>query len=263
MRSFFLLCLFSACVPAEEAPEELADLSRFLYLNFDGDQDLVADGAGNLADLLVSEFDLDAQDFADRQVAQPPLREEDLGSANLTDEFDPETQDRVAVVFRSELSMAEHLDAVLIEDQGPMEPSASAYDRTFVDDPGCWSDGDCALFRTTNYIVKDNALYTVPYDTRKHFRPLTLEDGRSAMLARVDIAEAGVSADGRASIDQSFSMDLWVEDPEDAAHTVRIMFVWSSVTIHGLDMEAINIDGIIGDGIEDTFVAHDAYLSER
>ena len=264
MKALSLLVALSctACSPAPEAPAELADLSLYLFAEFHADDADVLAGLENLSDILHNDFDYDA-DVSERQLKQPPLTEEFLGGANTTSAFDPDLQKTVSIAYRSRYPISRHVAGTLILDQNPLEPSATTHDRTVLSDGDCWVATDCDTLDTVNFIVKSNVLYTVPYDATKVYRRLTLDDGRDALMARVDQPEIGYSDTGTTSIDQNFSLEIWVEDKADAAQSLRIQFVWTALTIEGIDLESMNIDGILTPGMESTMIAHDAWYDEH
>ncbi len=257
-----VLLLASACTPAPEAPGDLADLSLFLYAEFQEDDASLVAGLENLSDILASDFDY-AADWSERQVKQPALTEEFLGGAPTTAAFDPALQKTVALAYRSRHPVQTHALGALDADQEPREPSASTHDRTFLTDPGCWRDGSCDALDTMNFIVKSNILYTVPYDATKNFRRFTLSDGRDVMVARVDQPEIGYAEVGQTSIDQNYALDAWIEDPADPTACLRIEFIWTAVTINGDTLQEVNIDGIISEGVENMYAAHDAWFDEH
>lgn len=259
---FLLPALCAACSPAPEAPADLSDLSLYLFSSFLEEDDVVLAGLENLSDILHGDFDFEA-DWEDRQLRQAPLTEGYIGGATRTDAYDPDLQKRVSLAYRSRHPISDHVEATLRPNQEPMEPSATTHDRTFRSDEGCWGEGACGAVDTINAIVKTNVLYTVPYDATKYFRRFTLTDGRDALLARVDQPEIGYSDNGTTTIDQNFAIDAYVEDEADASQCLRIMFVWTSLTINGDTLQDVNIDGILTPGIEDTMAAHDTWHDEN
>ncbi len=83
------------------------------------------------------------------------------------------------------------------------------------------------------------------------------------LTARVDQPEIGYSENEMTSIDQNFALEAMIEDEADASNTLRIMFVWTAVTINGDTLENMNIDGIISPGIDNTLAAHDTWYDEN
>ena len=253
-----LAALSAACTPAPEAPKDLSDLVLYLFSHFHDDPEFVVAGLDNLSDTMHSDFDYEAG-WDERQLKPLPLTEEYLGGADITPAFLPELQKRVALAYRSRHSVATHVAGTLPTNQEPLEPSATTHDRTFRSDDMCWGEGVCSSLDTVNFIVKTNALYTVPYDATKFFRRFTLSDGRDALLARVDQPLIGVSEDGGTTIDQNFALDAYVSDAADPSQSLRFMVIWTAVTINGDNLANINIDGILTPGIEDTMAAHDVW----
>lgn len=257
-----LLALSAGCVPAVEAPEELSDLVLYLFSNYEEDEATLRPGAENMASLLHSDFTYDG-DWATRQVMQPALERADLGGAAANEAFDVDRQKRVGLVSSSRHPVSKHIEGTLTEDWDPLEPSATQHDRTFVTETDCWIGGACDGLDTINQITKSNILYTVPYEATKNYRRVVLDDGRPVLLARVDQPEIGFSADQSTTLDMNFALELWVDHEDQPGISLRVMFVWTAVTINGDPLDGVNLDSIISPGIQDTFDAHDAWYDEN
>lgn len=254
------LFLLAGCTPPLEAPQEVEAIGHFVFAELDGDPAALAEAAENLRTALAAEVDWEAG-VTERRYAVPLLEAPEVDAVPHPD-VDPALQSPVALAFRSEHDVFDHATLQLESDQSPFEPSSpDVYDRTLLEGGDCWP-ADCARLETENAIVKDNFLYTVPYTTRKQFVRVDL-DGWTALLSRTWSEEIGVGELGRVSIDQNYAVDTWMQDPDDAGRTLRLQYAWSSVTIEGVDMDTIDIRGIIANGIDDTMQAQDAWLTAR
>jgi len=257
VRGLLLIALIVGCAPPREAPAELGAIGVFLFADFERTPSEVEVAAATLAGILEAEVDWEGE-RRDRRFDSPILTLEDLHDVEHPD-ADPELQSPVAQTRASAFSVADHARLQLEADHAPWEPSSpNQYDRTFPEDPTCWADGTCDELKTDNRILKENVLYTVLYDTRKHLRRFELPDGRAAMVSRTWSEEQGQGEAGRATIDQNYASEAWLEGPDGG--TRRIQFAWSSVTLAGVDLETIDIRGVIGNGIDDTMRAQDEWL---
>jgi hypothetical protein len=253
--------LLTGCAVPLEAPDDLGSIGGFLFAQFEGDEGPLLEAVRNVRATLATEVAIDGP-RRDRQFAVEILGEDQLTDVTHPD-VDVQLQSPVALSYRSVHAVAAMARLQTVAEQTPFEPSSpDVYDRSFDSDVACWLDGSCDRLETINAITKDNLLYTVPYVTRKHFRRLALEDG-AAIVSRTWSEEVGVGEQGRNSIDQNYAADFWIEDPEDPSRTLRLQYAWSSVTLEGVDLNEVDIRGIIADGVDKTFVAQDEWITEQ
>ena len=251
-----------ACPAPREAPTELADLSLFFFAEFEtGDDTLLGDALANLEAVAFAAVDLGGE-RVDRQWGLPVLGPESRGGAVAPAEVDPEAQVTVAVAWRSTRPISDHALGVLRPDQSTLEPSAPEHDRTFPGDTACWRAEDCLRLDTLNDVLKSNLLYEIRYETEKDYRRFVLPDGRAGMAARTWNDEVAVGDEGRNSIDQNYAIDLFLEAPDDAQSTIRMMGIWTSVRL-SIDVSDEVTRSTIAHGIQTLFERHDSvYASE-
>ncbi len=256
------LCwLGSGCQPPEEAPTELNELSSFLFAHWEDEDDtLRAQGLQNLY-AFFEDVDL-SQGYNDLAYGLDPLTDEDIDVPHP--DADPEDQLPVGLVTPSAFTPAEHAEVIVLEDQTPVEPnSPDTYDRDFHDpsDPSCFPSRDCTVIRSLNDIVKDNAIMTIPYEMDKDFRwvPIRLDDEDTwAILGRSWCEEPGYGDQGNTSIDQSYSIDVFLPGEGGA---IRYMALWSASTIPGVEEDVIQ--GTITFGMHQIFDATEEYLEDN
>ena len=254
-------CSAFGCAPAPEAPTELVDLSLFFFSDFDtADEELFGDAFLNLEQAIHASADLDGS-RPDRQWELAPLREEHLGGATAPEGEDPEDQVTMGLARRSPHPVADHVGLILIEDQAPLDPSAPEYDRTFTAGEDCFAGRGCDVLEATNAITKSNLLLEVAYEAPKVWRHVTLPDGRAAVAARTWNPEKNVGEQGINSIDQTYSVDLFFEDPDDPAACIRFFTLWSAVTI-SIDANEALIRSTMALGTESLMSRHDDHLAD-
>ena len=249
------------CPATQDAPTELGDLTLFFFSEFEtGEDAYLADAIVNLETGVLLGTDLEGARL-DRQWAQPILTDESLGGAVAPAEADPALQVTVTVAGLSSHRVNTHAAGVLVPDQSQLEPSAPEHDRTFPSDTTCWTDGTCSRIDTQNRVKKANFLYTIVYDTEKDYRRVTLPDGRQAVIARTWNSEAASGSEGVNSIDQNYATEVFIEDASDPSRTLRMMSIWTSVTLAAEPTDDL-VRGTIGLGIDGLFNRHDDFYTE-
>lgn len=204
-----------------------------------------------------AKIDLANPDVLARSLTPTPLTAEDLAGVTVPDR-DPSLALANAVARLSTHPRSDHLDMPLMVDQTPVEPQCpDHYVRSFLEGEDCWPE--CAL-RTSNDVTKTNLLFTVDYVLPKDFRPVVLGDGRVATLARSYTTRRNVSADGTAAIEQSESVELWLDRP-DGSGTLRLMSVWSETVFTDMEVDDSMVIGTVALGTDAIFVRQDEWLA--
>ena len=155
MRSVVQILLVLAiggtgCKRPPEAPQELDDLSRYLYREWDNeDEAVVAVGLDNLKAFL-RDVDL-TKPVLDRSWELEPVKPRDVDDVDHP-KRDPARTLGVAVAYRSTWPIDDHARLQIEPDQLIAEPSAALYDRRFpgVSDPDCFLSQDCNPMSTEN-----------------------------------------------------------------------------------------------------------------
>lgn len=247
-----LIGLFGCKAPVE-APEELGEVSLFLYANFDGEDEVLAAGITNLDAFLASQ-DMGAA-LNDRAVTLPILGPEDQGGVTAPPGVDPNVQVPVGVFAASAHALADHVALVADPNQICIASDSTVYAaRTFLTPIDCFVDGSCPRVDTDNETRTETLIADVWIDIFGDYRRVPLEDGREAMIARGWIDQVFLADGGNNSWDQRFTLDVWV--PDDAGGTRRFYGMWSSATLgigddvyaslvkSGLDEYFANADGM-------------------
>ncbi|MDP7111959.1 MAG: hypothetical protein QGH45_08340 [Myxococcota bacterium] len=250
------------CKAPPEAPEELSDLSRYLFREFESEEWGVREvGMGNLAAFFADQ-DMDVE------WDELSYTAEDLQADDVVDVEHPGRDLTllmpVGMATLSAFTPADHSTVIVMPDQTPVEPnSPNTYDRTFTEPtgPGCFPGLECDLLRSTNDIAKENALMNIPYEMNKDWRWVELgepDSGEWAILGRSWCEDVAVGEEGKNEINQSFSIDVFL--PRDGG-TVRFMVLWSESVVPGFGEDVIM--GTIEYGMHQMFDATEDYLVEN
>jgi hypothetical protein len=248
-RPLFALCavLATACgKPPPEAPDELGDLSIYLFENFDAeDVEVLQVGTQNLEDFL-STIDLTAEDVDDRAFTLPILAEDHFGGITGSG-YDVNEQIPVGEAGLSRHDLEANMELVAETNHVCIESGTTvSYDREFLSDLDCFMDGTCETVETVNEVLKRNTLASIWYDQYRDYRLITLEDGRDVLYSRLwleDVFDNG----GNASWDQTYTIEVSIPDPDDDSETIRYVAMWSSITLFGIggnDYAALVKNGI-------------------
>lgn len=250
------------CKAPPEAPEELSDLSRYLFREYESEEWGAREaGMGNLAAFFAGQdMDVDWDELS--------YTVDDLGADDVVDVEHPDRDLTllmpVGMATLSAFTPEDHSSVIVLTDQTPVEPnSPNTYDRDFTEptDPSCFPGKDCVLLRSMNDIVKENALMNIPYEMHKDYRWVELgepESGNWGILGRTWCEEVAVGEEGQNEINQSFSVDVFL--PQDGG-TVRFMALWSESVVPGFGEDVIM--GTIEYGMHQMFDATEDYLEEN
>ena len=302
MKWFALVVLMmSACNrKAPMANPEFTDAIIYTFANFEADAVDMAYAMRTLERETYLGMDVEASSPIDRALSPAPLTEADIEGLEGPDR-DIADALPIAVAGLSAFSPAHHQLIQLLDDQTPVEPySPDVYDRTFLEGRDCWQDQGCLWLRTDNDLIKDNTVMTVPYAFYKDFRwvdlalpdPADVPDGeeavnegepRWAFIARSWIVERGIGEGGDTSIDQGYTVEMWI--PRDGDGYIRsagdanvdggdwtadssgggvlhLLSLWSESEI-GIDLSDDLIIKTARGGIDDNFKAAEAWLEEN
>ena len=255
--------LFGCAAPPPEAPTELGDLSLYLYREFDHeDPAVLAAGLQNLDGFLdtIASEDWDPEEGREGREWQPPvLSLEHRSELQAPEDRDAEAQLAVAVAWASPFEVTEHRALVALPDQTPVEASSSAsYDRAFLSDVECFVAGDCQRLETLNTIHRDQLILDIVYEAYKDYRLVELEEGAPPVLvARSWTEERFFGEAGQNSIDQSYSLEVWLPGPTG---TRRFMGYWSEMTLPAVSDTSLLLN-LMGSGLDEIFQNTDGYLA--
>ncbi len=257
------------CKPPPEAPTELDELSAYLFRNWETEEPGVLEvGMYNMQQHFAG-LDLDT-DYHDLSFQLEVLSDDDIVDVNAPAGTDPADCLGVGLVTGSAFSPEDHAVAITQADQTPLEPnSRDKYDRIFLDptDPACFLTRDCLVLRTNNDLIKKNSLMEIPYEMIKDFRWVELsEEGEPGtdtwgILARTWIEEAGVGESGNNTIEQSYSVDVFLPGADASWGAYRYMGLWSESTGSVDDPEIVM--NVTLWGMDDLFSETEKWLEEN
>lgn len=269
LPSVLVLLLAAGCKAPPEAPTELDDLSAYLFANWEAEEEGALEvGMYNLQQFFAG-MDLTVN-YSDRSYQLTNLTPDELVGVNPPEGTEPADCLGVGLVAGSAFTAEQHAQAIIQPDQTAIEPnSRDKYDRIFLDptDPSCFPTRDCMVLRTNNDLIKDNAFMTIPYEMIKDFRWVELDiegepgSGEWGILARTWIEERGVGESGANTIDQSYSIDVFIPSADGDWQLYRYMALWSES--HGTTEDPDTIMGVTKFGIHQLFDETEKWLEDN
>ena len=165
----------------------------------------------------------------------------------------------MALAWLSPHPLSGHDAIALLDDLTPVEPnSPSYYDRVFDEGGDCYPA--CPFLRTTNQVTRENVLMSVTHELKKDFRALSLADGRGARASRGWIEVPGYDVDGRATIQQSYAIEAWIDRE---GQSLRLQVSWVETTFASADYDDEMVAATTVYGIDAQFDAHDRWIAEQ
>lgn len=251
----------TACfTPPPQAPEELSELTRFLFREWSNPDPAVMEAG--LANLDKHFLGLDAEAPTNERAFQlDALQRQDMVDINWPSERDPQACYGLAVARRSPHAIAAHAEMQTNPEQLPAEPSAKRYVRNFVDDAACFRERRCMTMKTENDLTRENFLLgSISMVLHKQFRWVRLEgEDRWGIAARSWIAEAGKDKDGTVKIHQSYSVDVIL--PASDGHTWRMQAVYSETDFGSVPQDTII--SVVTSSTDDALKAADELITAR
>lgn len=254
------MVLLLACqAPDPTPPPDFDEAVHLAFRTFESASD--AD-MGALLRVMEAEIDAEldlAGDVNSRFFLPSPLAEADLEGLEVPDR-DPGLALTSAVARVSAFPRERHVPLALFEDQTPLEPQCpNHYVRTFAEGEDCWPE---CLLHTENDLTKESGVFIADYVLPKQYRPIPLEDGRTATITRTWTRDAVVAREEAATIEQSESFEFFL-DRSDGSGALRMMAVWSETTFANMVLEDWVVEGTIRAGTDSIFVRHDEWLDAQ
>lgn len=206
-----------------EAPAEMEEIARFLYLHFEDDAEAEA-GLEKLIDWVIPNLNSDQAKLGYKLTT---LTADDTIHITRPDR-DPSATLGAAVLATSPYDLEVHARTMALEDQIYANPSNYAfYVRTTSSvDEAAFMAGSGRL-DTSNEIETQNFGIRIPYTLQKDYRWIEGDFGR-AIIARSHIPESGCASGGENCLMQSYSDDIWIEIP-GRPDTIRFTATWNEV----------------------------------
>jgi len=296
------LVVTSACRKAPPAADpEFSDALTYLFTSFESEPANLAFAMRNLEKQVYLGMDVDADKEQDRALQPEFLKEKDVKNLEHPNGRDIANALPVAVAGASIHNVDDHMALQLEVDHRPWEPgSPNDYERSFIEGDDCWGSRDCTELRTDNHLTKENLLMTVEYTFFKDFRwvdmnlpaPSDVPDGEEAVndgkerwayVGRSWTPKSFEGDSGKAWIHQSFTIEIWIprdgegfvrkkgsknvddgewEGDSTGGGVLRMLSLWTESEFKGINVSDDMVVGTVRKGIEDNFIAADAYLSE-
>ena len=256
-----MLAFALACAQPEEAPPEFSDAARYGLEHFDdAEADALAVPIAALVDQIDSTLDMDSTVSADRSLELEVLTGSEVEGIEHPDRDPAAAVPPVALARDSVFPIEDHVSVAMRDDLSPMEPnSPTLYARTILEGEDCFADRSCLFMRTTNDVLKENALMSVQYELLKDYRWVEMDDGSWAMAARSWMPESATGEDGGTTLWQSFTFEMFVPQGDG---TLRMMALWAETELSiEVSEDAVATTQLVG--IDDIFKAHDEWLAEN
>jgi hypothetical protein len=255
VRSLFPVLLVLGCVPLIEAPEELTELSPFLFAQHEADARVLQDAVDNLRTGL-GQLDLDGSRLS-RSWIPDPLTLDDVQGLG-PEGADPEDCVAAALVGRTVYGPADHAEFAIYGDQMAAEPTATSYSREFLEpeDPTCFPGQVCGGLLTLNDVRRQNALYAVRFDLHKEFRWV----GDDALIARAWLDRGYPGEQGNTELLQSYVVDVVLLQEDDEA--LRFQVVWGAIDV-GFDVADETSRGVMRAAVDALIEATDEAIADQ
>lgn len=255
VRSLLFSLLVLGCAPLPEAPEELTELSPFLFAQHDADPRVLQDAVENLR-LGFDQIDLEGSRL-ERSWIPDPLRSDDVAGTRL-DDADPADCVAVGLVARTAFGSADHAEFAAFGDQRTAEPTATDYDRFVLEpeDPGCFPGQVCGSLVTLNDVRRENALYAARFDLHKRYRWV----GEDALIARSWLDQPYEGEGGATTLRQSYGVDVVMRLEDDSV--VRFQVVYGEVDLGALEVSDDLSRGVMRAAVDGLIVRTDEAIEE-
>ncbi len=258
---FFALCFaLPGCKSAIQAPAQLAELSPWIWENFDSeDPAVLASGIQGLVDFAQRLDTSDEVGWQDRGYLELDRLSRGAVEGKVEHGFDPSETIGLGLFRDSDYGPDEHLAHIGLADQTPLEPSSpDFYVRAFHENgAACMASGSCEVMRSWNDVHRDNFLYELNYDMGKDWRWVETDAG-DALVARSWNLDENTN-EGKVRLLQGYSIDVFL--PRDTRST-RYQVIWQQTELPiGLTDEGIK-NGLLK-GIEDNIIVQDEWFEAR
>lgn len=256
---YAMLVLLTGCPVAEEASPEFSDAAVGSLAHFDDeDPATLILAVQALEEQVLAAVDPSVDEYYLRGLTPARLEEGALVGIKHPDR-DPTLGVPVALAWRSPHSPELHDAITLLDDLVPVEPaSPQKYDRNFDEGRDCYPD-NCEFVRTTNDVIRENLLFTMNQETKKDFRALDV-DGRAFRLSRGWFEQSASNAEGTATVEQSYTIEVWLADGDGA---LRVQVTWVETIFASGEYDDDIVAGTLRSGIDSQFDAHDAWIATQ
>ena len=264
-----LACIAVGCKAPPQAPTERDERPTYRVRHWEAPHPGVLEvGMFNLQ-ALVAAMDLDVG-YGDRSYQIGNLSTDDIHGLTPPDGADPGDCYGIGLLAGSAFTPEQNSQAMIMDDQTPVEPFApDTYDRIFLDptDPSCFPTRDCLVLYTDNDIVKKNSMMEIPYRMYKDYRWVELaEDGLPGsgswgILGRTWMDERGVGVSGNNTIEQSYSVDVFLPGAHGGWGAYRYLGLWNETTGAVEDPEAVMALSLFG--MDGMFDETEAWLADN
>ena len=239
----------------EPAPEEMEDLTRFIYQHYDDDERL-SEGLENLSAWLI--------DNVDTEDSLAGYELDDLTEENIDAVTHPtgplEGMIGAAAAMTSPHGITDHVTTMLLDDQVFSNPkNYNSYHRDFEGDTDAFDAGSGRI-RTINDVETGKLGITIPYILMKDYSWVQTASNEDAVVCRSWIEEEACNDGGGTCVKHSYSVDIFLPKDDD---TLRFTATWSELTspIDGLTSEDFLV-AQLAKGLIDVFESSDEFIAD-
>jgi len=252
----------SACAESPApAPDDLGQLGLYLFRHFDdSDPTVMGGGFANLEPHLLTAGQVPPSETT---VSMPILDGADLDGHPIPDGVSASDQVPIAGTGLSMYPLPAQLTLILEPNQVCIESSSTVWaHRTLLTPTGCFAAAECPLSTLTE-VRKETLIAQGWIDQPKEYRWFEFDgpDGATVdvIAGRSWIDQVYEGDGGINSWDQLFHLDVFMENREDPATTIRWFSVWSSVTITGVSDDLYA--SMIVHGLEEALQFGDEFIA--
>jgi hypothetical protein len=255
VRFLLALTLIGSAGCAKErplAPDDLVDLTRYIFQHFDDDL-AMEEALDNLEPLLIREI---GTDQAVEGWRLDPLNKQDVSGVNYPKRTLTEMLG-AAGGSPSPFGIADHVEHMVVTDQTFANPSQYAKYQRAMTGKGAFRDQEGVL-RTVNDVETKSFGITLPYTLMKDYRWVLRDGEADTIIGRSWIQNRTCNDGGGTCLELSFSVDVF---NGHAGGVRRFTATWTEATTP-LDLpDDLLVAGLAG-GLQAIFTHTDLYLAE-
>lgn len=252
-----------SCTPPVKAPEGVDAFTRFLYREWaNEDPAPLEDGLLKLEAFIETLELTPDQELSQRRFElEQTVDAVDLATVVIPPGTDPANTIPMALAAESRWPIEDHAKLQSSGDLLAAEPTAKVYTRTYPEmaAPACFDTRECAELNTFNVITRENPFLKVTFELPKKFKWVKLGADRWAIVGRSWTEKVWPGESEGTSIQQSYTLDVWLQRPD--GKTWRYQGIYNESKV-GIDDRSLTISTVT-QGADDGFKASDVTIGKR
>lgn len=237
------LAFLLGCAPPAEAPEELDELTAFLFEHFlDEDPALLEEGVANLDTWLIDGMDETREGYSVNNLTQDAID----ALPNVHAQIDGNLAG-AAVGYPSIHSPQKLITTTITTPSTELYPdSYTGFEREYLTDPDCFIADECEQLATTIDNEIDYTLIQVDVMSKVEYRRVAFERGDVIIERTWLIREPVISADW---IELDAQFFLWALLPDEDGNARSLQATWFVYTFVGSDVDEDFAVGLVIDSM--------------